>query len=108
METLFIPNEIDFKRWIKEAVHDYFQNNLSQQASTEGNDNELISRKEVARLLQVSLVTLTDWMKRGLPHHKQRGRVYFVRSEVMEYIRQKSLSSLGRQEFWQKSPTPSK
>ena len=25
METLFIPNESDFKRWIKEAVKDFLQ-----------------------------------------------------------------------------------
>jgi len=49
-----------------------------------------VMRKEVARLLKVSLVTLTDWMKRGLPFHKQRGRVYFVKSEVLDYIRENS------------------
>ena len=26
-------------------------------------------------------------MKRGLPCHKQRGRVYFMRSEVLDYIK---------------------
>ncbi len=25
METLFIPNESDFKKWVKEAVKEYFQ-----------------------------------------------------------------------------------
>ena len=25
METLFIPNENDFKRWVKEAVKDFFE-----------------------------------------------------------------------------------
>ncbi len=52
-------------------------------ADTE-NENNLINRKEVAKLLQISLVTLTDWTKRGLPFHKQRGRVYFIKSEVLE------------------------
>ncbi len=92
METLFIPTESDFKRWVKEAVQEYFQNTSSQKSLVREIENDLIDRKEVAKLLQISLVTLTDWMKRGLPFHKQRGRVYFVRSEVLEYIRKNNSS----------------
>ncbi|WP_406603628.1 helix-turn-helix domain-containing protein [Niabella agricola] len=40
-------------------------------------------------MFRISLVTLHDWMKRGLPFHKQGGRVYFIRSEVLEYVKQK-------------------
>lgn len=65
METFFIPTESDFKRWIKEAVR--------------------------AKDLDISLVILTDWVKRGLPSHKQRGRVYFLRSEVLDYIKTNNL-----------------
>lgn len=94
MEALFIPNESDFKKWVKEAVREYFQESpLKQSTNEEGND-DLINRKEVARLLKVSLVTLTDWMKRGLPFHKQRGKVYFIKSEVLEYIREKNSRSM--------------
>ena len=57
-------------------------------SSKENKEEPLLNRKEIAMLLRISLVTLTDWMKRGLPCHKQRGRVYFMRSEVMEYIKQ--------------------
>jgi predicted DNA-binding transcriptional regulator AlpA len=92
METLYIPNESEFKRWVKEAVQEYFQNAVPPKLATSENESDLINRKEVARLLQVSLVTLTDWMKRGLPFHKQRGRVYFIKSEVLEYIRTSSSS----------------
>ena len=51
----------------------------------------LLSRKEIAFFLDISLVTLHDWMRRGLPSHKQRGRVYFMRSEVLQYIKMKHL-----------------
>jgi predicted DNA-binding transcriptional regulator AlpA len=95
METLFIPGESDFKRWVKEAVQEYFQNTAPQKSLDSEIENRLIDRKEVAKLLQISLVTLTDWMKRGLPCHKQRGRVYFIRSEVLRYIR-KNKASKGR------------
>ena len=50
-------------------------------------EEPLISRKQVASFLGISLVTLTDWMKRGLPFHKVNGRVYFQRSEVLEYVK---------------------
>lgn len=88
METLFIPNENDFKKWVKEAVKEYFLDAPLKQTESEADSVNLISRKETAKLLKISLVTLTDWMKRGLPFHKQRGRVYFVKSEVLEYIRE--------------------
>ncbi len=83
METLYIPNESDFKRWVKEAVRECFKNVLLQlPVNTE--EEMLLNRKEKARVLRVSLVTLTDWMKRGLPYHKQSGRVCFLYSEVIE------------------------
>jgi predicted DNA-binding transcriptional regulator AlpA len=68
MEALYIPSENDFKRWVKEAVQEYFQNALPQKSTIEETESNFINRKEVAKLLHVSLVTLTDWMKRGLPY----------------------------------------
>jgi predicted DNA-binding transcriptional regulator AlpA len=87
--TLFIPDENDFKRWIKEAVSEYFQESSFNSNKVSESQDKLLDRKEIANLLRISLVTLTDWIKRGLPSHKQRGRVYFIKSEVLEFIRQK-------------------
>lgn len=91
METLFIPTESDFKKWVKEAVKEYLQEHLQQTVSTEPNDDKLFNRKEIAKFLRISLVTLTDWMKRGLPSHPQRGRVYFDKKEVLDYIKEKKI-----------------
>lgn len=93
METLFIPTESDFKRWVREAVHDYFQS-LPQKTS-EGTEkaDELINRKDAAKLLKISLVTLHARMKKGLPYYKQEGSVYFIKSEVVEYLRQNNSSN---------------
>ena len=33
-------------------------------------------------------------MKRGLPSHKQRGRVYFMKSEVLDYIKENKIKQL--------------
>jgi len=93
METLFIPNEKDFKRWIKEAMEESLKNSTAVMSNNQSEDN-LLNRIEIAEFLRISLVTLTDWMKRGLPSHKQRGRVYFVKSEVLEYIRENKMKQV--------------
>lgn len=94
METLYIPNEHDFKKWIKEAVKETLQDSLTAPKYREAPDEDLLNRKEVANFLRISLVTLTNWMKRGLPSHKQRGRVYFMKSEVMNYIKDNKAGQL--------------
>jgi excisionase family DNA binding protein len=91
MQTFYIPNEIDVKRWIKEAVTECMTAALP---APEVEENTLLNRKEVAKYLRVSLPTLTDWIKRGLPSHKQRGRVYFMKSEVVGYIKEHKMGPL--------------
>lgn len=91
MDTLFIPTENDFRNWVKEAVKECLQEYFAGNKPLTENGEPLLSRDEVADILRVSLVTLTDWMKRGLPYHKQRGRVYFIRSEVMTHIKAQRL-----------------
>jgi predicted DNA-binding transcriptional regulator AlpA len=94
METFFIPTENDFKKWIKEAIKEYMEDSKIKNNSGAKTEEPLLNRKEIANVLRISLVTLTDWMKRGLPCHKQRGRVYFMQSEVLEYIRKNHLRQL--------------
>ena len=95
METLFIPNENDFKKWIKEAVSeclvDYLQNRTAIEVKEEG----LLNRREIAKCLRISLVTLTDWVKLGLPSHRQGGRIYFDKKEVLDYIKEKKMQQCG-------------
>jgi predicted DNA-binding transcriptional regulator AlpA len=92
MDTLFIPNENDFRRWIREAMKECLENMPIKTAAPELRPEEesLLTRKEVAYIFRISLVTLHEWMKQGMPSRKQGGRVYFLRSEVMAYLKQKS------------------
>ena len=94
METIFIPNENDFKRWIKESVKDFLQEFTKKELKADQNEEDLLNRKEIAKFLRVSLPTLTDWIKRGLPSHKQRGRVYFDKTEVIQYIKENKIGQL--------------
>ncbi|MEO1517678.1 MAG: helix-turn-helix domain-containing protein [Bacteroidota bacterium] len=44
---------------------------------------EYLTRKDVAKLLSISLVTLNDWRKKGiLKAYKIGNRVYFKRKEI--------------------------
>ena len=95
METLFIPNENDFKRWIKEAVKEFFQDSPKIGKENDQKVEDLLNRKEISKFLRISLVTLNDWVNRGLPSHKQRGRVYFDKEEVLSYIREKKIGRLS-------------
>jgi predicted DNA-binding transcriptional regulator AlpA len=89
MDRIFIPTEKDFRQWIKDALEECLQEgHLAKEHSPLSSSDDLLNRKEVAALFRISLVTLHDWMNRGFPCHKQRGRVYFMRSEVMEYAKQ--------------------
>lgn len=88
MDNIFIPNEQDFRRWIREEVERCLQKTHINGPPSQSPDQEaLLSRRDIAQIFDISLVTLNDWVKRGLPREKQRGRVYFLRSEVMKYIR---------------------
>jgi len=87
MDALYIPTENDFRKWIRDAVKESLENTPPKSPPADEKADLLISRKEIAQYLGISLVTLTDWMKRGLPFHKVNGRVYFQRSEVLEYVK---------------------
>ncbi len=45
METLFIPNESDFKRWIREAVKEFFENTIPTEKETNQDGDKLLNRK---------------------------------------------------------------
>lgn len=86
MSNFIIPDETDFRRWIREELAIAIKPLLERLSN--GQDTETIyTRRQTAKMLNVSLVTLTDWMKRDLPFHKQRGRVYFLRSELLLFIK---------------------
>ena len=54
METLFIPNENDFKRWLKEAVKDFLQEFTKKELKDEQNEEDLLNRKEIAKFLSIT------------------------------------------------------
>jgi hypothetical protein len=52
-------------------------------------DNELLTRKEVSKLLNVSLVTLNKWEKlKILIPNKVGGRVLYIKGDVYRKLRE--------------------
>ena len=88
MQTIIVPEESEVKKWVREAINEYFDAAATSGSAVENNGEALLSRKQIVGYLDnISLVTLHAWMKQGLPYHKQGGRVYFLKSEVLEYIK---------------------
>jgi predicted DNA-binding transcriptional regulator AlpA len=75
---------------IRDAVRAELQEHFKKGDSPPAQVNErLLSKKELSEELGVSLVTVTDWMKKGLPFLRLHKRVYFKMSEVLAIMQQK-------------------
>ena len=80
------PNELadliseNVKTAIQNFARDLSELNTPQQ-------KEILTRKEVAKLFEISLVTLHDWVKNEiLTPYKIGGRTFFKRSELMQLL----------------------
>ncbi|SDD95636.1 Helix-turn-helix domain-containing protein [Mucilaginibacter pineti] len=86
-----IINTDVLNRCIRDAVRYELQEHFKNGGIPPPKDNErLLSKQELAAELGVSLVTLTDWMKKGLPFLRLHKRVYFKMSEVLKIMQQKT------------------
>ena len=76
---------------LSHCIRDAVRAELQEHFRTGGqppNQEKLLSKQELAAELGVSLVTLTDWMKKGLPYMRLHKRVYFKKSEVLNAMQQ--------------------
>ena len=71
---------------IREAFREELKESFIQQEK-ESDLNSLLSRKEVAEFLKISLPTLLNYQKSGILRcHRIGSRVLFKKSEVMEAL----------------------
>jgi hypothetical protein len=80
--TMEILNHDALSHCIRAELLEHFRTNGNAQQESE----RLLSKQELAGELGVSLVTLTDWMKKGLPYLRLHKRVYFQKSEVLKIM----------------------
>lgn len=61
--------------------------NFINKCGHEDEADELLTRRDVAALLKVSLPTLHDWVKRGvIPTYRIEGNIRFKKSEVLKCL----------------------
>jgi hypothetical protein len=71
----------DLKETFRECVREEMQKNKPEEKAEE----ELIKINEAVKILQVSKVTISKWMKQGIiPYHRISSRIYFKRNELIE------------------------
>ncbi|MCM5527879.1 hypothetical protein [Parasegetibacter sp. NRK P23] len=64
MQTLFIPEEQEFRRWVREVVMECLEKTAGATTGPAPPGEEiLLNRKQTAGLLHISLVTLHERMK---------------------------------------------
>ena len=89
---------------IKDAVREEMKTQLSDLnehsiAEKEKGNERLFTKTEMANELDISLVSLTDWMKKGIiPYLRLGKRIYFRKSEVIKamVIRSKNGGEHGK------------
>lgn len=82
-----IINTEALSKLLREAVKAELQEHINTRGGQDTQER-LLSKQELAAELGVSLVTLTDWMKKGLPYLRLHKRVYFKKSAVLNLMQQ--------------------
>lgn len=79
-------DKIIFTQLSIEELRAIIKDCLKTDTTTPTKDNSeevLLSKEEIKKLFNVSLVTVSDWMKSGkLPYFRMQRRVYFRKSEI--------------------------
>ncbi len=77
----------DFKSFASGVIKEVIMSTLKSEAPTNETNNEALkTRKQMAKELDISLVTLNEWKNDGLPYRRLHRRIYFLKSEVLEYM----------------------
>ena len=97
MEKVVVTSEEELRRTLREIVREVVRTELAawrpadlpikDVPSPADAGEPLISREQMAEILHITLPTLTDWVKRGLPRHKRRRRVLFLKSEALAWMK---------------------
>lgn len=70
---------------VKEQFHEVI--NAPSEKNNQINDSEFLTRKETAKLFNVSLATLHDWNNnKTIKPYKMGNRTYYKRSELLETL----------------------
>ena len=80
--NLIITKQEDLKSLIYQWLDEH-PNHFNKSEEKREHGEKPMSRRDLAEFLGISVVTVTDWMKKGLPYKRMQGRVFFIKEEVM-------------------------
>jgi len=86
MNKMILLEEAQLRQIVVAAMKEVMEDQLTP-TSPEPKEEPLLTREEMAKQLHISLVTIGDWMKKGLPYLRLNKRIYFRRSEVIAHMK---------------------
>ncbi len=88
-KTLLISMSVEeFQNIIIEAVNKCLAVTKQSQVIIESDEPEIMNIEQVSMFLHVSKATIYKWvMDREIPVSKKGKRLYFIRSELMEWVK---------------------
>ncbi len=93
MKTITITVE-EFTKLIDERLEKALSNQSKKGIHDDpfANGPEVCSRKDLSELLGITIGTIDAWSRSGLlPKHNAGRRVYFLKHEVIEFLKSRSL-----------------
>lgn len=83
---------------IREELHHFILDVKHTSSDTESSSAEkLLTKREMADELDISLVSLTEWMKQGrIPYLRMGKRIYFKKQEVVASMAAFNRNNAGR------------
>ena len=82
MESTILTNVSTHE--LRDLISESVRKELENLCPVSKQENELLTRKQVAEILSISLVTLNDWTKRGLiPALRIGSRIRYNKADVM-------------------------
>lgn len=87
MENLSLLDKNDLKEVMESLIRQAVRDEMQSRSSSE-DMSPVMSRDDVAKMLDISLPTLNQWEKDGtIPKPKRLGkRVYFIRKDFIDFL----------------------
>jgi hypothetical protein len=84
MSKLALFTEIELDNLINKSISNALEHYRIEKTEVATTEDEYLSRKDTARILKVSLTTLSDWTKKGIinPFYHNT-RIRFKKSEIV-------------------------
>lgn len=83
MIIIQIEPSSDFFSAIREVIHDEVKNIIASRSD----ERRLMTTGDVADFMQVSLATVRQFMKQGMPHFQSGQVIRFLQSDIVEWMK---------------------